>query len=1172
MNLWEDALKGIQGASKAAMNPKTYKGLEHIVNNAVTGIQGGYESLQKNPYIGPQVSAVGLHARDIANTYRNANNQDRVMMNSILRLNPLTAAGSDLLNIYNDKIGPVTQEQQAKQYQDLQQMKKNADLSSYTANLRKQMEGKGNIHSIGEEIKNQSVKAPIFPLEFGAGVASLGEAAYDVTQGEGFHPIKTYEEKYAPNFEQMKKVNKNRVFFDKLPFIDSGDIGSMGEEKLSQLPDEIYNRIPDSVKADILKGNIDSEYDFDKELMKATQQWEKDSIVNDFFKAKAASGEMTPEEINQAMQSYQTSVQQRQFGAEALTDPWMIPEIEALPFMAGKYLLKGAKAAKNVKTAAKTSKIDTYLSEIDNIIETIKSPQNKAANLTSEQNKVLSDQIKGINNLSGEDKTKLLSKINSATEKPPVNTKSPIDTSLKAQAQDIKETMPEFSNQDVGEVLVKQSEEALKSNADEVASRVMQKMQSLSEDAFDPSLSSIYTPPKVDIVNGQMIHNANKVVNPVEVQFRNPLQKTFYEMSLPWNKTIAEGYSMDWSDYQNRVKAITKNFAEPLTEMIYGNTNPENLRNVKKVLGAVGSELAKKSNNITPGAPLDFDNLNASKMLDNLLIDADKSVKSKRTIGEALKSKVLDPVTEVEDEVAESYTNIVDYFESIGIPRQVAKKAAPFYNRVLETTKLGDTKGLQVGADNGLTAGKAYNTDMFNMPDGLERSIAVELHEDFHQLFDYIRTAMPISEATKLVKSHVLTDLGTEGKKYLNKLFKDIKSIGVSDEIKVDELMAYFVQAKQELRKGVQTPNPVVQNYKALMLKANNGDREANTLLDNLEGLEQAVRDIGDQFETKIIDELKAISLPNGANAWDTINRIDVGNIKGALPGMNYGASKKSVAEYAGFMQDSAKRMDRLKGLLNEQGTVYRGTQRPPSTGKVRTNYGSIDQVYGPGSYTSTNPEQAFGYTGLGTMKDMDNIKSIPKGQNPTLKEYYPDLERPLFWDEQVPLDVVSTLENSDNPIIQQAFETLGGVEGVSLYEMQDFITDLNLAVQDAIKPGIINSTDVADITDITKKSGPLVLKEVWEKAGYDGFVGPNTENILSGISEGEKGFMEGLEVVPFSGHNLYERTSEIRKLDKASKSKKSTSGELSAIKDQINNASKNNVKRINYRINQGKK
>lgn len=1171
MNLWEKAAKGFQGMGKALVNPKTYKGLENIINNAVTGIEGGYDSLQKNPYIGSQASAVGLHAQDMVSLYRNNNNAYRAAMAGALQLNPLTAAATPILAAYNNKIGSVTKEQEQNQLDTLKQMKKNADLSDYTAKLRKDMEGKGNIHSIAEEIKNQSVKAPLFIGEFGAGLASLGEAAYDLTQGEGFHPIKTYEEKYQPTFDELKKVNKNKVFFDKLPFMETGDVTEAAKHKLSELPDEIYTRLPDEVKADILQGNIESQYDFDSELMKATQSWERDSIVNDFFKAKAASGEMTPDEINNALQSYDVSVKQRQYGAEALTDPWMIPEIEALPFMAGKYLLKGAKAAKNVKTAAQTSKIDSYLKEIDNILDGIKSPQNKAANLTSEQNKVLSDQVKRMENLTGEDKTKLLSKINSVTEVSPVNTKSPIDMSLQNQVQDIKQTMPDFNNEEIGRVLTLQADEALKSNADEVANRVMQKMQSVSEDMFDPSLSSIYEPPKVDIVNGTMKPNPGKQVNPVEVQFRNSLQKTFYEMSLPWNRTIAEGYSMDWNDYKQRVTAITKNFAEPLTEMIYGNTAPENIKNVKRVLGSIGSELAKTVNNITPGAPLDFDNLKASKMLDDLLIDADSSVKAKRTIGEALKSKVLDPVTEAEDTIKGSYNNIVDYFESIGIPRQLARKAAPFYNKVLETTKLGDTKGLQIGTGDGLTAGKAYNLDMFQSPDGLERSIATELHEDFHSLFDYIRSAMPSSEATKLVKSHVLEGLDSQGKKYLNRLFKDIKSIGVESGIQVDELMAYFVQSKQELRKGVQTSNPVIQNFKGLMLKANNGDRDANKLLDNLEGLEQVVRGLGDDFEAKIIEDLRNTVLPNGSNAWDTINRIDVGNIKGALPGMNYGASKKSVAEYSGFMQDSAQRMERLKGLLNNQGTVYRGTIRPPSTGKVRTNFGSVDQVYGPGAYSSTNPEQAFAYTGLGPMKGIDDIKSMPKGVNPTLKEYYPDLERPLFWDEQVPLDVVSTLENSDNPVIQKAFETLGGVEGVSLYEMQDFITDLNLAVQDAIKPGVINATDAKEITEAAKEAGPLILEEVWNKAGYDGFVGPNTENILSGMSKGDKGFMEGLEVVPFSGHNLFERTSEIRKLDKI-KSKKSTAGELSSITDQINNVSKNNVKRINYRINQGKK
>jgi hypothetical protein len=758
------------------------------------------------------------------------------------------------------------------------------------------------------------------------------------------------------------------------------------------------------------------------------------------------------------------------------------------------------------------------------------------------------------------------------------------ETNIENQINEIKSLVDGIDSKDAAEVALFRTSQKINESNDVIANKIYAKLTGLSEDVpVQPNLTSVYTPPKVGLNSkGELMHLPESNLPPVEITFRNPFQKVMYEMAMPYNKAIAQGYGMDWKSYVERSSNITKSMVEPLADIIAGNQAPEFLNRIKSVLGGIGSEIAKYAAK-NPGKPIVFDDLMNSKKLDGLLSRVSRPEKIKQTLADGVEnlknlSREERRRMAAESIITKRYEDTVNKFTEMGLDPDLAERVAPYYTKNLKAFGLGNTQGMIVGADKqGTTAGKAYLAGIY---DDVDKAVAVEIHEDTHQIFDYLRASTKDQDSIiKFFTNTLHQDLDQVGKKYLSGLIRTVKNLDTAPENVLDEMVAYYVQAKEATRKGLTVESSVINKYQNLILKARNGDDQAAMLLDNMESITNFVRKYGDEYEQGLVNELQNTRLPDGSTAWDKVNNLDPTNIKGMYPGEKYG-KVSNLGEAGKYLEDANARMNRLNQLMEGQNVVYRGTTKPLSTGKPRTNYGSIDQMYGPGTYTSTNPAQAFGYTGLGEGKYMDQPRLKANVKNATFKGYYQGLERPLFWDEQVPLDIITTLEKSTDPNVKKAFEHIGGVEEISLMSMGDFVKDFPMALEEVMSPAIKSgSYSVDELQRAKKVSGPLMVEEVYKKAGYDGFVGPSTDEAL-GYANG------GYEVVPFEGHNLLERTPEMRKTDLAARSKKATktknftltpaplpdapNASLKDLTDQINHIQDNTAKGINYHINRG--
>lgn len=782
------------------------------------------------------------------------------------------------------------------------------------------------------------------------------------------------------------------------------------------------------------------------------------------------------------------------------------------------------------------TRIDSNTSQVSKPIGTPKSPEELIPDTLQDQNKPFIGSI-------WEEANPKAKSVQSKVTKAVTNNPNPENVSsltYEKKAEEIKNILEGADNKDAAEILIKRTSDDITVKADEEAGKLWSKISGAPPGTpVNPeNLVVQYTPPRVDIgPKGTMVFNEAKQVAPVPLTFRNEFQKLMYQMSMPFNKNITQGYGMSHTDFQRITQEINEAFVKPLTQSIFGNTNKENMSRVSSSLGAIGSEIAKFSAK-NPGVPIDFSTLGSSKKLDNLLLQANKSTTVRNSLAEGVQnladlSKSERRMVAAESIISKRYNNVVEHFSGLGIDPDLAERAAPFYTKSLKARGLGNTQGMIVGADTpGITAGKAYSPNIY---DDVNHAVTVELHEDTHQMFDYIRATVKDEEAFgKYVNNILFKDTPDATKRYLNKLVAKVKNVGTKPEDTLDEMVAYYVQAKEAISKGVAAQSSVVNEYTNLIYKARNGDDAAAQVLDKMDAITSFVRKNADEYEQNLVNELQQTILPDGTTAWDKINSLDPTSIKGTMPGEKYSNVRKSISEADNYLQDSTQRMNRMKELLGDQQHTFRGAPNKPSTGKLRVNYGSVDQMYGPGAYTSTNPAQAFGYAGLGAGELMDDITrpSLKSIGDPDFRSFYPSLERPLFWDEQVPLDIVTTLENSKNPTIKKAFEALGGVEGVSMYSMEEFVKDIQIAAQEILNPNLTKSIDPKDYQRAASKTGPLILEEVYKKAGYDGFIGPNTDEAL-GMTQG------GFEVVPFESHNLMERASELRKADQFFKSPK---------------------------------
>ncbi len=1170
MSWFETLGKSVSGAAEFAANPKTYKGAEHLINNAATTMQGGFGALQQDVTLGPIASSIGVGGQQFLNDL-SEHPALRIAAGAVpaaMSMNPLVGAAGYMASGLLKK---PDQQQLQQQLDQLQDTKVRTDISLASQQARKDIQKRGDIYDWVDTAKKTMVNAPIFPGEAISGIGVGVEALGDLVQGKGFHPLQKYkEEGFEALFEEQKKGNNNKLFL----------FGQSGEDKLSSIPEEVYSRIPDDVKRDILLENTDSQYDLMAEFEKATNGWESEDIVDKLLLKKYEDGDVTSEKVDLFRNEFQSQLKAREFRAAVVADPWMVAGIEGVPVKIvnkvassllkaskipnkGKNIFKAFGKSKDVlsgkKVPSEIPSMEKGLSEIDDIIKQAETPPVSQPRLSEKEFHTLKKGIIEDTKIPFEQKQQLLKQAENITDftkvAPAVNKIQ--SASTKQKVIDLQKKVPTLDNKDAADVLLQEAKTAQKAQVDEISKDIWQKIVARGggEVAENAPLVSMYTPPQVSQQAGKLVADQAVNIPPIQVEFSNPLQKLFYEISMPWNKAIAKGYGMDFARYQEVTQAITKNFAEPLSKLIFGNFDPDNVKLVKSVMGASGSELAKAATKHTPGTPLIFDNLGAARKLDNLLLKSNRVPAIKASMASVIESapiiKAPEATMEVADEIiTRNYDGIVKHFTSIGIPEATAKKAAVFYNKALERSGLSGAGGLAIAADEGVTAGKAYNVEILNDLDGLDRSIATELHEDFHQMVDYLRIIMEPGNVPRVIKDIIITDLKGPGKKYFVGLIDSLNSIKTHRTVLMDEMLSYFVQTKQEMRKGLFTDNPVSKKFMSLFRKANNGDKEARTLLDNLEGVEQQIRQHGDEVEKGIIKELQDTVLPNGETAWDTVNKLDPTDMKGMLPGANYGPSRTSIGLNQLYLDDSAQRMNRMKEVMGTQEVVYRGAKQKPSTGKVRTNYGSEDQLYGAGSYSSTNPAQAFPYSGAGELTD-DIAKKWDPG-TADVRAYYPSLERPLFWDEQVPMDIVDTLKNSKNKYIKEVYEELAPELNKGM-TMENLPMDLHIILEDVI--GLPK-----------EKAGKLLLNELWKKAGYDGFIGPSTET-TKGFGKG------GLEVVPFEGHNLFERTKELRELGKksAQRVKKSVQDiDLSDDIEAINNVQNRTKSGINYHINKG--
>jgi len=973
MNLWENIARGASEVGQMAVNPKTYRTLEHLVNTGGQALQGGYNTLQQNPYIGPYVTGAGIAAQQAINAPVLQNIKENPMVRAGMgaltgfsSLNPLIGATvSQLPKLLPDTQSP-SQEQLQSRLQNIQESQTAFDLSRAKEKGRKKAAESGDIHDWKETLLNQAVYLPKFGGEL---ISGAGEF---ITGGLGEDWDKSWQEKgYEQFYESFERENKNKIFFGEMPFIsDNEQKENYGIQKLSEMSPEVKQYLPDDVFRDIYEGNVSSKYDLDKEFKKATQIYETDSIVRPLLLEKVSLGEISQEEAMKAYSEHLNEQKLREFATYALTDPLMYvdPGHAIKPIQKGLGLvkevlpkvgsqIKKASRSKDVLTGKKVSSVidesDKIVQDIDNVIKEVETPQIKEIRGVSEgisqKSKLTESQFNRQKrnivenpNIPFEEKQQMLKQLANQTKFKKVDPKlGKVESqAAKQRAREIQEAHPGLDNKDTAEVMLNESRRAIQKEADDIANTAWHKMKQYGgPEVIDTPLTSTYTPPKVSLTPKNTM-KSDQAVNPlpIEIQFRNPIQKLFYELSLPYNRAIIEGYGMDFNQHKQIMSNMTKNFAEPLTKILTGGFAPDKIQKTKRIMGAVGSELAKKSINHTPGTPLIFDNLKVSEMLDNFLLSTNQAPSIKKSVlGSLTEAPVIKApkasVSEAGEELLSQYDKITSYFTGIGIPENVAKKTAVFYNRVIEKSSLSGAGAITEAAEEGITAGKAFNVDILNDLDGLDRSIAIELHEDFHQLFDYMRTSTDNPRAVSgIIKDALTKDIPDAGNKLYNQIKKALKQIDTDDSIILDEAMSYFVQSKNELRKGIFTDNPVSKVFASIMRRASNGDENARKLLDNFEGVEQAVRQHGDEFEKQIVLELKNITLPDGQNAWSTINRVNPETMKGlgvkqTIPTK----SKKSIRTRELDNKDVITKED-LEDLINSINSIQ---DRVPS----RINY-----------------------------------------------------------------------------------------------------------------------------------------------------------------------------------------------------------------------------------------
>lgn len=1178
-NLGNYFIDPIKEAAKFASNPVNLRRVDVYGNSVLGNIAGGMGGLASNPYIGGAVSSVIPTIQESINKYGEFRQSDlgKIVAPAISAATAITNPAFSLANTFAGNIKPPTKEQKANQENSQKALKNDYENSKKLQKYKEDLKKKGDIVNWDDFLIRNTINLPAF----GAGLVNPilsaldtpGEMINHAVKGDYLNPLEAFNKVYKNRESSIQEFERNA---NNSVYIGLGKRDTMGKEgsgraRLKSKPLELIQRMDElNPKAidDILMDRTDSQHDYLELETQALRSLETD-FIRDMLNYKVSTGSKTIQEAEQEYSDHEKGQQARE-AASWILDPLIFYDVAKTGLnIGGKALGIGSKLQKVQKGAKEIKDVSKLINEygqiptkVDNSIPQAPKTIEKLADVSKPMEEV-----------------KVLEKAKSNVVKP----EKVSQAKIQEETDLIKNTVNGIDNKQAAEIVLQRTSDKITQQADEVANKLWKKIAGLSEDVpAQPELTSVYTPPKVSIgLDGKMIHDPTAVLPPVQITFRNGMHKLFYEMSMPYNKAIFEGFGMDWKTHSKIAKNITKSVVEPLAEVMAGNKAPEFINRIKSALGQAGSEIAKFAAK-NPGKPIIFSELKASKTIDGLLQRLSRNESVQRSLQDGISS--IEQVSREERRInaAERLANIknnkqVKAFTELGLPEDLAERTAPFYQATVMDKKLINNKGLNIpGNKPGTSIGKVLSESLTDTDD----LINVSLHEDTHKMFEYLYAQTGNAKAAlQYVKNTLIKDLPDASIKYLKKVLTNIKSLGTEESNYLTELVAYHVQTKDMYRRMGGVRNQVTNALDTIRLKAVNGDDAAAMLLDRLDEVSKFIKRYADTYEQNLVNELQALKFEDGSTAWDRVNKLDPTKVHGNFPGEKYGKIT-SLGEHAAYLEDSTKRMNRLQEIMGSQEVVYRGTLKPLSTGKPRTNPLSNDAMYGPGTYTSTNPQQAFAYTGNGMLTDNPNKKLVnPKGD---MRAYYQGLERPLFWDEQVPLDLYKTVAESKNPTIKKAIEFIGGEEEIALMSMEDFSESMPQAIQHALNPKLKNALRTEDFEASQRKYGKqvfdILMDEIYKKSGYDGFVGPNTDEAL-GYTKGG-----GFEIVPFEGHNLLERTSEMRKADLAakkipSKTRKYTltpkkledeygSIDLEDITNQINNIQNRTASGINYHIN----
>jgi hypothetical protein len=621
------------------------------------------------------------------------------------------------------------------------------------------------------------------------------------------------------------------------------------------------------------------------------------------------------------------------------------------------------------------------------------------------------------------------------------------------------------------------------------------------------NMSKTWDPPSVTIHNGKMIQSTIPQ-QPININFTNPMQRLFHEFSAPYNKAISSGMGMGWDEYKALQQEIEHSVVQPLTQSIFKTDNPsiEQLRSVKSVLGAVNSEITKKiaSMENIPGRVVNFTDLTASKMLDDLL-------SGKQAEKLAMRSSVTDyfmDATTKEKKMmdslkAEKEGRIQSYIDNHGLSEEEARHLVDTDNEIRYTHNL-ESPGMTT------PDGIFVNPNALKEGEGFYKNLsAVEEHEKLHSTFNILHNQ---GETEGLVnKFDIMYDkLSPQGKSEMEQLMSILQAD--TPELAMEEISAY-TREYSHLKKNNSNFNIDTVNNDILQFLHN--------LPENSDLKKSLVKwdEMMSKYDTKFASKRKLIQ-----EKYKNLEGIKDGifeksrHIKKEIASTNDLDNKSTLEAQLADLQWRSDRLDQLtrNQFTNKPRQLWRGSD---NYYEPRIQH-SGDNMYGLGTYTSNSSDIASRYMdlglydGLGDLAKSDPItikrhaetfqKAEKLGKTPNLSEMTTTIEKPLFWDEIPHHDLINSLAGSKSKYVQKLVDRMGGIEGIATRPAEDLMEQL------------IQIVDAEDDSKKAEKVWNEFRKEILEPNGYDGFVGLPTDNTDD---------MSALEIVAFDLHNMHRVT-----------------------------------------------